>query len=45
MTREETVKVMGVLQTAYPMFYRNQTQAQAQNTVMLCAMLYKVTNA
>ena len=35
MTREETTKILAVLQAAYPMFYRNQTRQQMQDTVLL----------
>ena len=41
MTREEVIKVLAVLQTAYPMFYRNQNPEQTRNTVTLWSNMFK----
>ena len=41
MTKHETAKIMAVLQTAYPMFYKGQTQAQIENTVNLWTMMFE----
>lgn len=41
MTREEVIKILSVLQTAYPMFYRNQTQEQIRSVVNLWEQMFK----
>ena len=40
MNRVEAAKVLAVLQTAYPMFYRNQTMKQTNETINLWADLF-----
>lgn len=40
MSREETLKVLTLLQTAYPSFYRNQTPEQARNTASLWQTMF-----
>ena len=40
MNREEVVRVLAVLQTAYPMFYRGQNPQQARDTVNLWVSMF-----
>lgn len=41
MNREEVIKALTVLQTAYPMFYRNQTSEQIRDTAQLWLSAFK----
>ena len=41
MNREEVVRILSVLQTAYPMFYRNQSREQTMNTSNLWCDMFK----
>lgn len=40
MTREEVVKILTVLQTAYPLFYRSQSNEQLRDTVQLWQTMF-----
>lgn len=41
MSKEEVVRVLAILQTAYPMFYRGQTPDQARNTANLWLTMFE----
>lgn len=40
MTKDETLALMGIIQTAYPQFYRGMKKEQAENTVNLWATMF-----
>lgn len=40
MTIEETVKLMAILETAYPMFYAKKTQQERENAIRLWAEMF-----
>lgn len=44
MTREETIKILGMLKIAYPKYYQNTTKEEAEQTVKLWASMLSEIN-
>ena len=40
MTREDTIKVLSILKTAYPRFYANMSKTDAENTINLWHLMF-----
>lgn len=44
MTREDTIKVLSILKTAYPRFYANMSKTEAENVINLWSVMFSADN-